>query len=185
MFKNYFYLIVIGVSFLVLSALVYITRGKNSYFIRKKFKLGSAIILLTVSLGLIPGCFQGVDANCYTGPGTSVYLLSCNSENICENVYGEISVNLAENNSLLGQISYGFSEVHTFYIYSKDDPDRTILQSGTLDLEVLGGENNHIQEFTINLDSSLTAGTYILEIKRVRYDDEEWTIEEIVINIIA
>ena len=150
-------LAVLGAAFLVVSALVVLTRG-NPWLINKKLRLGALIIgINAVALGT-GGCVTCYDSivECYDSPqGDSMCLLD--DTGACHG--RAIGIPVDEVSTLEGLLSHRTSTEYSFEVV---DDDGEALITG--DIEFLdGASDQHGDAFEITLDGALLgAGSFQL-----------------------
>lgn len=145
----YIPLILIGLSvaFVVVSFLVWITRGNDS-FLRKKLRIGAMILLLT---GTAVGC------KCED----SCYLIIADNQFFIEDqgIGGRIELDMSVTNKLIGQIRHRADEDFWYLIRKRNGEE---MQRGNV--EPLDGVYDDIhEEFEIQVRIDLATGEYELE----------------------
>jgi hypothetical protein len=141
-------LVLIGLSaaFIVVSFLVWITRGKDS-LLKKKLRIGALILSLS---GVGSGCWPVI--SCYDGLPADRFVLEGTD------VYGEIELDLTVSNILKGKIQQRRGKDYWFLITGQDSVE---IQTGTL--EALDGAfNEDTEEFEIAVRSDIPTGGYDL-----------------------
>lgn len=143
----------LSVLFAVICFAVFITKGKSSFWISKKFKIGA--LLLTFS-SVSTSCFF---SNCYV-PETASFEL--NSENFIDNSY---VINLKENDTLTGTVYQDVNDKYELtYSFSIADSLSNNFQEGNV-YAYDGNFDESIDEFFLIINDTLPSGKYNLYIK--------------------
>jgi hypothetical protein len=151
-------LVLIGLSaaFIVVSFLVWITRGKDS-LLKKKLRIGALILSLS---GVGSGCWA---VSCYETLPYDYFTLEGMDFN------GEIELDLTVSNILRGKIEQRHSQEYWFLIAGQDSAE---IQTGTL--EALDGAfNENTEEFEIAVRSDIPSGRYELYFYSEESDSEQ------------
>ena len=167
------YIIVLSIVFVIISALVIITKGRTS-LLKKKLKIGAMIISLTAMVsGCGPGpqpmvlCYEMVLPDCFE-ISESKYV---NDEDY---VGEEISVDLSLNAILKGTIIYREAKEFSFIIA---DTKNTIKQRG--EISPYDGEfDSETEKFEIAVDPEIPSGIYYLHLYNVAQDKQPARPEE-------
>ena len=135
----------LGVAFLLISLLVFLSRG-NGALIRKKLKIGGLIISLS---GLAAGC-----------PGPTCYDPVANNQFSIDSSQGyrELLLNLSEENTITGKLYEPIGTDFTYRIFNQASES---VQQGPI-LATDGAFDSSNEQFTITVDSSLSDGVYDL-----------------------
>ncbi len=107
----------LSVAFILISALVFITRGKNPNFLKKKLRLGGMILALT-SIMVTNSCIIG----CYVPPTNELIL---DNENF---VLGTFYVNFNSTKKIMGNLYSSFYDEKI--PYNIEDDENNVIQSG-------------------------------------------------------
>jgi hypothetical protein len=144
----------LSVAFAVVAALVFLTGGRPS-LVRRKLKLGTAILTLTTALA---GCGE-TEVTCYAPP------LPPNTMEIpdYDQQLGGIPLNLAENNVLHGRISARQGETFSSCLVSTIETNETVLQRGAIVAQD-GAFDESTEEFEIAIRTDLATGAYRLRL---------------------
>ena len=137
-------------AFVLVSILVTLTRGRNSYLLNKKLRIGALLLTLTAAT-------SGVNClTCYA-PSRSeeVRITSCKPTGS----HGEFILNLSRADTLSGTIFPYYSNAYSFQVTSLRD---SIIQQDNL--QPLKGTGNGEEPFRIPLRQDIDSGDYYLKI---------------------
>ena len=142
--------IVLGLLFLGVSFLVYLTKGKDS-LIKRKLRIGA--LLLTITGFSITGCSGGGGVvSCYIGPAPNNFILETQYPS------SAINVNLAHTNILHGEIRY---RINTNYSFRLMDTGNTVIQTNELFADD-GVYDTATEQFSLSLTNAVQTGEYKL-----------------------
>jgi hypothetical protein len=150
-------LAVLGAAFILVSFLVFISRGKDA-FIRQKLRIGALILTLT-ALSLSCQTNQNDMVLCYKAafPASRITIENEISQN------REIIVDALGNRTISGIIEED-TEKHASYSYRIVDTKDTLLQKGELAVTASEDQKSAPLSFKITIDQDIPAGTYILRL---------------------
>lgn len=146
--KNHIYLyLVLGVlfvSFGLVSCIVYITKGKNKYFLKKKLEIGALVITLTFTTN---GC----------KPVVTCYVTAIDPE-----IYSQDSLN-NDRQIVISKtektLSFNYTTYEYNYLkYSLNNENETLFSGDC----IIQKEGDVIKSFSIEFPSSLDTGVYKL-----------------------
>ncbi|HNQ69197.1 MAG TPA: hypothetical protein PKN32_12515 [Bacteroidales bacterium] len=145
-------LIVLAIAFVVVSVMVYFTRGKNKYFLTKKLKIGAMIITLTA---VTNGCRVPV-VTCYK-PAPPPRIMSLQATESLD------EIRISKDEKLLN--------FDLEYIYSSDvcytiSQNEKIINKGDCEF-VSDGETDMV----INMNENLLPGKYDLKIYQMKISE--------------
>jgi hypothetical protein len=141
------YAFILTIAFLIISFLVFITRG-NPYLIQKKLKVGALLIYLT---GSSVGCPV---MTCYAPVPPNRFVIDQKTSNS-----NEISLNVSTNDTLTGRIERRAGTSFSFAI--TDTTDSLMFQSEDI-LPADGAYDQSTEAFRILVRKDLTPGLYHL-----------------------
>jgi hypothetical protein len=152
----YIPLILIGLSvaFVVVSFLVWITRGNDS-LLKKKLRIGGFILLLS---GAAVGC--KCDSSCY--------IVARENQFIVEDQYigGRLALDMSETNKLTGLVS-NYTSKNLWYLI-EDHNDNEIQRGAVEPLD--GAFDEHSEDFEILVRIDIPTGEYKLEFYMIEDD---------------
>ena len=161
---------ILTILFTIVSAGVYITRGKSKFWLAKKIKIGA--LLLTISASVTPySC-----VSCYDMPEPA------NRFSITDNYGYEIDIDLTVDNKITGTINDREGTNFSFNI-----TDTLLTTKDTLQIENItatdGTFDDYEEKFTINIDKSIESGTYRLNFYEKTKNEQNNPREAFILNI--
>ena len=135
----------LAVAFIVVSALVYFTRG-NPALVQRKLRLGGMLLALT---GAVNGC-GGLTGMCYDVAMSNEFSLSDVGQD------GMVAVDLPSNNKVAGSIYQREGETFSFRLLDSQDVEVQRADIAALD----GAFDENTEEFELAIRPDLTSGTY-------------------------
>jgi hypothetical protein len=145
-------LIVLALAFVVISVMVYFTRGKNKYFLTKKLKIGAMIIALTA---VTNGCRVPV-VTCYK-PAPVPRIMSLQA------IESFDEIRISQDEKLLNfDVEYLFSSEACYTI----SQNKNIIAKG--DCEFLSQAET---DMVINMNENLLPGKYDLKIYQMKLSE--------------
>ena len=140
-------------AFAIISFLVYITKGNNAYFLKKKLRIGALLLSLTA---VTTGCNDNV-VTCYAPlPGEEITLNSGSPAGS----HGELVLNLSKTDTVQGTIFRRYSSKYSFQLATVRD---SILQRENISA-LDGAFDEPTESFNITLRRDLDTGYYHLKI---------------------
>ena len=155
----YLPLVLIGLSaaFIVVSLLVWITRGNDS-LLKKKLRIGAMILMLT---GTAVGC-NCTEVTCYIGTRPNMVYFDDGTT-----MDGEIHLDLNIGNIVTGTIESPSSPVYTFQILDDED---VIIDRGPIEA-IDGKYDDRLEAFELSVREDITSGTYDLNFYMASEED--------------
>lgn len=143
-------------AFVCVCALVVVSRN-HPFFIRKKLRLGALLLSLS-SAAACSGCSGGNTIMCYEpAPPADDMRLDLQEEEHQDSV---ITMDLAEDNELLGVINNCTANAYSFLVF--DTSDVVVQQEDIIALD--GVYDSYSEEFTVTIREDLPAGYYTLSL---------------------
>ncbi|MCK4665229.1 hypothetical protein KAU33_00670 [Candidatus Dependentiae bacterium] len=160
--KNFFsfgYLAILSGLFIVVSFLVYLTKGNNSKFLGQKLKLGALIIALTATLSCAPR-----QPMCYSQVAVTSNQFHLKSD---REVAEKIIIETDKDKKINGEIKIRSGEEFSYIIYNWE---KTKIQSG--DIKPLDGKFDSLdEEFEIDVKEGLVSGNYTINFYKLPHKD--------------
>ncbi len=158
--------------FIIISLLVFLTRGNKSSLINKKLLIGGFILTLTA---MINSCTGQTTINNNGDDPIMCYKPAMNDRILLDNgLLGDsIQYNLSETNIISGTISNRQSDIFSFRLTKKDGE---MIQSGNINA-LDGVFDEHNEEFNIEIDKSTPKGEYILYFYNISAEEQGLNID--------
>ncbi|MBO4371766.1 MAG: hypothetical protein J5826_02430 [Bacteroidales bacterium] len=175
-----FALVFVGAAFLIVSAFVWISRGKSSFWTSKKLKLGA--IILTLNSLIISGCMSGCyQTTCYDTADPQVMCYDMPATNVVRIEHDSLN-NVVQDNKIKGYVSEPDHEEYAYAIV-KDRTNDT-LQKGVFKLNA-NDTVSYERTFSIDVEAKLTTGRYWIKIFNIADADNKYAnpLESAQINI--
>jgi hypothetical protein len=142
-------LIGLSVAFIVVSFLLWLSRGNDS-LLKKKLRIGALILTLS---GVATGCWYSEEVTCYVPSVSCVFVVE---DAVAQ---GTIELDMAVTNKLSGKIYQPEGEDFWYVITDQDDQE---IQTGTV--EALDGVfDEGMEEFELVVSSDVATGEYVLD----------------------
>ena len=154
-------LILAGLSliFFIVCFLVFITRGNNSYFIKKKLKVGAMILALTAIV--YPESYSYAQTiKCYVKPPSNVFFLDQNKT--------EINIDLSKSNILAGKINFRKGTVFSYKVTDEKDNVKQVDNIKALDDKF----DEFEEAFQIKVSDYLPSGKYYIYFYSLKKEDQ-------------
>ncbi len=145
-------LMILSFVFIIISFIVFVTKGKKYYFIKQKLKIGALIISF---LAILNGCKKSQpEITCYdVAIINSVKIQSSDNE-------GFINLKLSENNILKGNISTLNTKTYSFRILTKENKE-VVISENILPFD--GNFDSQNELFEISISKDIKEGEYFIE----------------------
>ena len=172
-----FAIVFVGAAFLIVSAAVWISRGKSEFFINKKMVLGG--VLISLNSMMVSGCMFGSQPTCYdtANPEPEVMCYDVPAQNVV-NFDTDSSNNVVINNKITGSI-FDATEEDYYYSITKDKTNDT-LQQGILKVTP-DDSTSYASKFSIVVKEKLASGRYWINISKS--SDHDYIFDSHQINI--
>ena len=150
----------LAVAFIVVSALVYLSRGDPG-LVRRKLRLGGMLLALT---GAVNGC-GGLTASCYDMAAPNEFSLSDINQD------GAVTVDLPADNQVAGVIYQRQGDTFSFRL--QDGKEAEVQSADIVALDGAFDENS--EEFILAIRPDLDSGTYLLSFYDSHKDKQSQT----------
>jgi len=161
-------LIGLGLAFTIVSFAVFLSNGKSKKWVARKMKIGA--LLLTLS----SAACNNLITTCYDMPAPP------NTINIYPNTENGIEIMLDTGNVIQGIIYECTGENFSFAIQNSNNQ---IVQSDLL-IPMDGAFDNYTEEFKIQIDTHIGAGTYMLKLFDVEIAGQAEAVPKQEINLL-
>lgn len=153
-------IILLSVVFAIICIAVFLTKGKSSFWISKKFRIGAMLLTFTSVMACKP------TVTCYEPmPSDWITLDSINWET------SELNIDSSENEKITGKISGATDSV---YSYNFADTIGNVLVKNNLQIKD-GTFDEFDEEFEILETNSLNTGLYVLQFYKKNKDNQNDT----------
>ncbi|MEN8251316.1 MAG: hypothetical protein ABFS32_20460 [Bacteroidota bacterium] len=165
-------ILVIGLSavFVIVSLAVFLTKGKSSYWLSKKLKIGGLIISLTAitQQACTSSCYDPIPPNNFT------------VDDVYQYDNDTVNIDFAVTNKLTGVIHQRNGEDFSFNLIDNLQSD-TVQRDDIMPLD--GKYDNTTEEFEIVLEPSLPSGSYNLNLYETKVSEQTYANAEFVVKV--